>query len=172
MVCPACGGPVQGAFCARCGTPLRTPPPYPAPPPFAYVPRVPRHLQALGVLWCVYGAYRAARGTFAALFLMGIATHGIFRAWGSPRVFPFLPWDPWMAGAATFLAAISLVGAVASFAVGFSLLQRKTWGRLLAIAMGILVLIRIPLGTALGIYTLWVLAPAASALEYDALTNR
>jgi hypothetical protein len=38
--------------------------------------------------------------------------------------------------------------------------------------VGILVLIRVPIGTALGIYTLWVLAPAASAEEYDALTRR
>ena len=37
--------------------------------------------------------------------------------------------------------------------------------------LGILVLVRIPIGTALGIYTLWVLAPAPSADEYDTFTR-
>ena len=76
-----------------------------------------------------------------------------------------------MRPAASFLAVIVLLGAAASFTVGFSLLRRKPWGRTLAIILGILVLIRIPLGTALGIYTLWVLAPSASGEEYAALAD-
>jgi hypothetical protein len=57
---------------------------------------------------------------------------------------------------------------VLSFLTGFALLTRKPWGRVLAIVVAILTLIKIPFGTALGIYTLWVLAPAASAAEWDA----
>jgi hypothetical protein len=37
---------------------------------------------------------------------------------------------------------------------------------MLAIVMGCLNLIHIPFGTALGIYTLWVLLPAQSEREY------
>jgi hypothetical protein len=37
--------------------------------------------------------------------------------------------------------------------------------------LGILVVLRFPFGTALGIYTLWVLAPEESAREYDQLIN-
>jgi len=37
--------------------------------------------------------------------------------------------------------------------------------------LGILVVLRFPFGTALGIYTLWVLAPEESAREYDQLVN-
>jgi hypothetical protein len=33
-------------------------------------------------------------------------------------------------------------------------------------------LVKIPFGTALGIYTLWVLAPMASGMEYDAIADR
>jgi hypothetical protein len=82
-----------------------------------------------------------------------------------------MPYNPWIASAATFLVVVTLAGSVISIATGFALLQRRSWGRTLALVMGILALIRIPIGTGLGIYTLWVLAPAASAAEYDALTR-
>jgi len=55
---------------------------------------------------------------------------------------------------------------------GFALLTRQPWGRTLAIVAGILTLIRLPVGTALGIYTLWVLAPAASGAEYEEIAAR
>jgi len=173
MVCLACGKPVQGEFCSHCG--MRVPPPPSAPPaplPRARIePRVPSHLRPLGLLWCLFGAYRAVIAVIAALFLMGISSRWAFSRWGPIRVIPFLHYNPWLRGAAPFLAVLTIAGAVASFAAGFSLLQRKPWGRALAMVIGILVLIRIPLGTALGIYTLWVLAPAESAEEYEEITR-
>ena len=51
-------------------------------------------------------------------------------------------------------------------------MNRKPWGRTFAIVLAILQLIKIPFGTALGVYTLWVLAPAASGAEYDAIAER
>lgn len=56
--------------------------------------------------------------------------------------------------------------------VGYSLLTRKPWGRVLAIVLAVLALFKLPLGTALGIYTLWVLGPATSGMEYDALADQ
>jgi hypothetical protein len=35
--------------------------------------------------------------------------------------------------------------------------MRKSWGRVLAIVVGVLNLINFPIGTLIGIYTLWVL---------------
>ncbi len=55
--------------------------------------------------------------------------------------------------------------------VGWSLLTRRTWGRVLAIVAAVLVLFKFPFGTALGVYTLWVLAPAVSGLEYDSIAE-
>jgi hypothetical protein len=54
---------------------------------------------------------------------------------------------------ATFLLLLSVPGIV----VGYGLLKRKTWARTLAIVLGILNLFNFPLGTALGVYTLWAL---------------
>jgi hypothetical protein len=173
MQCPSCGNPVEGVFCSRCGAPVQAAPP-PAYPPVAYpmpiIPRVQQHLQTLGIMWCVFGVYRAAAGLFGAMFLFGMSRPGFLGNFGNPG-FPFGDHMPWMAGLAGFVAIISLVFAALSFLVGFSLMNRKPWGRTLAIVISIFELIKIPFGTALGIYTLWVLAPAASRAEYEAIAE-
>ena len=40
---------------------------------------------------------------------------------------------------------------------GIGLLKRRGWARILVLIIGILDLINIPIGTAIGIYTIWVL---------------
>ena len=52
-----------------------------------------------------------------------------------------------------FIAVLALPGLLA----GYGLLKRKKWGRILGIVDGVLNLFSIPLGTALGAYTLFVL---------------
>jgi len=57
------------------------------------------------------------------------------------------------------LVALALPGIIA----GYGLLKRKSWGRMLAIIVAILGLLNFPLGTAVGIYSLWVLLPEDAA---------
>src|SRR5438094_666742 len=52
-----------------------------------------------------------------------------------------------------FLAIVALPGIIG----GWGLLAQKQWARVLVIVLGILHLVNFPFGTALGIYTLWVL---------------
>jgi hypothetical protein len=52
-----------------------------------------------------------------------------------------------------FIAVLALLGLLA----GYGLLKRKKWGQILGIVDGVLNLFSIPLGTALGAYTLFVL---------------
>lgn len=182
MVCQACGSAIEpgGHFCPRCGAqvmaapPPQGPPPpqYPpyaayAPPP--YIPRVQRHLQALGTLWCVYAVFRIISGIFG-LFIFRAVTS---RRWGGD--WPFgghhWGWGPaWMQLMPVIMFFLVLTAMFGLF-VGYSLITRKPWGRVLAIVAGILVLFKIPLGTALGIYTLWVLAPSTSGMEYDSIAE-
>lgn len=60
------------------------------------------------------------------------------------------------AAIACFLILISLPGMFA----GIGLLKMQPWGRIVAIIVGVLHILSFPLGTALGIYTLWVLLNA------------
>ena len=55
--------------------------------------------------------------------------------------------------ALAFFTLLALPG----MAAGYGLLKRKQWGRILALIVGILDLFSVPLGTLLGLYTLFVL---------------
>lgn len=60
------------------------------------------------------------------------------------------------AGIAFFLIILSLPGMLA----GIGLLRMQPWGRIVAIVVGVLHILSFPFGTALGVYTLWVLLNA------------
>jgi hypothetical protein len=64
------------------------------------------------------------------------------------------------------LALMGLI-AVPSVIAGIGLLMRKEWGRILALVVGILSLIDIPFGTALGVYTIWVLMDAGGRQVFE-----
>ena len=44
----------------------------------------------------------------------------------------------------------------------YGLLARKPWARILALVVGILGLVNFPIGTAIGLYTFWVLTQPAA----------
>ncbi|HWW22444.1 MAG TPA: hypothetical protein VNY78_01020 [Edaphobacter sp.] len=141
-------------------------------PLYVPIPRVPRHLQTLGVLWCVFGVYRIVGGLFGMFFFRVATMRGRFGSeWPfGPMGGPFGP--HWMGAMLPFIATMIVVSAGLALLVGYSLLTRRPWGRTLAIIVGVLSLLKIPFGTALGIYTLWVLAPADSGAEYDSIADR
>ncbi len=189
MVCPACGASIVDGvrFCARCGTavaasPLHQPQPpaYSSAPtplaahyaaPFTPRPRVQRNLQAVSVLWFVYAAYRVFEGLVGIFFLHAFTTHSFLP--GFPFNHAVLASGPqWLAAVVPVIAAYTIVSVALSVIAGWSLLTRRSWGRTLAIIVAILSLLKFPFGTALGIYTLWVMAPAASALEWDAIADQ
>jgi len=69
----------------------------------------------------------------------------------------------WMIGGSLFLVAAG------GILVGWGLLNHRHWARVLAIVLGIVALLHPPFGTALGIYTLWVLLSDQGGAEYDRL---
>ena len=177
MVCQACGAPMeeQVHFCPKCGVQMVAAQPtfatYP-PPMHTQVPRVQRNLQTLGILWCAFGAYRVIGGLIGMFFLHAVSIGGFGDGWpfGSHAGAPFGP--AWMTSLLPFIAVYTVITAALALLVGYSLLTRRPWGRTLAIVVGILTLLKPLLGTALGIYTLWVLAPSVSGYEYDAIADR
>jgi hypothetical protein len=130
--------------------------------------RVESHIQTLGILWCVYAGYRILRGLFALAIVHTVITN--FGGWGEG-------WPggdfhaAWLTPLLPILGILTVIWSGLAAFTGYSLLTRRPWGRTLAIVVAILTLIKIPVGTALGIYTLWVLGPAASDVEYEAMTQ-
>ncbi len=171
MVCQSCGAEVNAdAFCSKCGTqmPAQAQPAYPPFPPAAYVSRVQQHVQPLGILWCVYGVYRLVTAGIGFFVLRTFAWHQFGFDWP----FHHAGAAPWFVGLLPLMIAMTVVASGLALLTGYALVTRKPWGRVLAIVVGILALLKIPFGTALGIYTLWVLASGVSGMEYDAIADR
>ena len=175
MYCSNCGAAIHAGmkFCNTCGRPIDPLAAAPAPPVTASaapaavtaVPsataraRLEKHLKVLGILWVIMSLMRLIPGAF--LFFFKDLFAGYLH--GPARLF-FLP----MAG---FIGVLLVGTALAGLAAGIGLLERRTWARVLAIMLGIISLIHMPFGTALGIYTLWVLMPAESEREYRRLAG-
>lgn len=121
--------------------------------------RVERHIQILAVLWIVWAVIRLLPG-FGLLFF------GRF-------ILPAFPFNlrSFFMPFAAFTGAYFLAFAAFCFVTGWGLMERKSWARVVAIIAAILSLIHPVLGTALGIYTLWVIAPRESEEEYRRLSQ-
>ncbi|MEI9974200.1 MAG: hypothetical protein WDO73_20415 [Ignavibacteriota bacterium] len=117
--------------------------------------RVEGHVRMLGYFWLAYSMLRLAGGWMASRFF----SH--WGLWWNPDFPPFLPHI--LHGIGFILMATGVLGILA----GWGLLERQPWARTLAIVLGFLALFHFGIGTALGIYTLWVLLSAASAVEYQ-----
>ncbi len=161
MFCDRCGFQlVEGQrFCSSCGKPVGL-----AIVPLERQGKVERNIQVLAVLWLVSGAMSLI-GCFVLLMLGNLLFRGgiVFPGAGG---FP-----PFLRGIFNFAAIIVGAHAALSIIAGWGLLERQTWARAIAIVAAFLALFHIPLGTALGVYTIWVLLPNESGEEYDRLAR-
>ncbi|HEY6763880.1 MAG TPA: zinc ribbon domain-containing protein [Candidatus Sulfotelmatobacter sp.] len=157
MFCDSCGTNLHPgqAFCSGCGKPIIGPVP-------ALVlslqsrQRVQRNLQLLAILWFAISAFNV---------LIGVATYIIANTlFARPGGTMFL--RPLLSAVSIFVLGGSALG----FFAGWGLMNRDAWARPLTLVLAFFVLfINIPLGTAVGVYTLWVLLPRESQQEYEAL---
>ena len=161
MFCDQCGGQLQvgDVRCGRCGKTvlglieLRR-------------SRVREHVRLLGILWMAYSSLYVVAGV-GALVVAQTILGGTFHINGGPP--PEV--TVWLRPLANCFGCLILLIAATGFFTGWGLLRREGWARTVALVVGFLALLRIPLGTALGIYTLWVLLPAQSDDEYKALAQ-
>jgi hypothetical protein len=157
MFCDRCGSELQPAqkFCSGCGRPVGV-----ALVQRASDGRVARNISVLAILWLVASALNLLGGL--GLFMVSRVIFG--------RLVRFEPdFQGFLHGLLGWLGAFLLFKAVAGFAAGWGLIQRESWARPLALVLGFISLVHIPLGTALGVYTIWVLMPQQSEEEYAAL---
>ena len=183
MYCDGCGTQLTsgGQFCTKCGKPivgsaaLSSPSLGQAEAPAAAAAaapdgRVRRNIRGLAILWMISGILR----------LMGIGWMMIFgrmffpfmRGWRGPVVWPFggrwgldVPFMPGLFSVGIFLGLFGVLHLV----LAWGLFEREPWARMLGLVLGLLALVRFPFGTALGIYTMWVLLPVACGEEYEGL---
>lgn len=166
MYCDRCGSSLtpSSQFCSSCGKHvigagnLSSSAVY---DPSEY--RVRRHIQRLATLWIIQGALRLLLILWIAvggrMFFPPFFEHGRFGMF----FFPSFAWGP--------VLAVLSVFCVLHFVLAWGLYERRLWARYLGLVLGFLALVRFPFGTALGIYTIWVLLPESSGREYQRLAH-
>ena len=162
MFCDRCGASVEvdQRFCGRCGRefaggaggsvlafPRRS--------------RVGEHIRLLGILWLALSALNAVGGL--VLFVLANTLFAHLPEMGAPQ-----GTTEWLRPFLSVIAILVASKGLAGFFAGWGLLQRESWARMLTLVLAFLALFNIPFGTALGIYSLWVLLPAGSEAEYRA----
>ena len=156
MFCEACGTELQpgSRVCSKCGREL-----------IGYEEikrdRLARHVQLLGIFWVTYSVLHLIGGLALMVLANTLFVH--LRSEGAPS---FL--QPLMSMIAMFLFIKGALG----IATGWGLLVRAAWARVMSIILGFLSMVNVPFGTALGIYTVWVLLSPGADVEYSALAER
>ena len=161
MFCDQCGAPLQSGEprCGRCGKTV-----------LGLIElrhsRVREHVRLVGILWMAYSALHVVAGVVVIIVAHTIFGHVIHIPNGPPPEVTV-----WLRPLLSFVGWLILMKAAADFIAGWGLLQRQKWARIFALVVGFVALLSVPLGTALGIYTLWVLLPTQSDDEYKALAQ-
>jgi hypothetical protein len=155
MFCDRCGARLSdpAKFCPICGKAAGVTPLMPIDS------RIAGHVRLVGMLWLALSAFHLIPG----LILLSLFGHGM---WFQPLAVP-----GFVHGILTVVGWMLLAGSILGLVTGWGLLQREPWARGLAIVMACLNLVHMPFGTILGIYTLWVLLPAASEQEYRSVAR-
>jgi tRNA A-37 threonylcarbamoyl transferase component Bud32 len=124
--------PVAGAGQALVGAPA--------------INRMEKHITIVAVINIVFGAL----GTLVGLFLFLVIFGGGLIS-GDPTA------ENVTAIVGIAICALFMLTSVPEIIAGIGLLKRRGWARILALIIAVLDLLNIPLGTAIGIYTIWVL---------------
>jgi hypothetical protein len=161
MFCDQCGGQLQAGElrCGHCNKPV-----------LGLVElrrsRVREHVRLVGILWMAYSALHVLAGV-AAIVVAQVIFGNAFHVHGGPP--PEV--SVWLRPLITVVGWLILAKAAVGFFAGWGLLRREEWARTVALVMGFIALLSVPIGTGLGIYTLWVLLPQQSNEEYRALAQ-
>ncbi|HUA13944.1 MAG TPA: zinc ribbon domain-containing protein [Verrucomicrobiae bacterium] len=162
MFCDGCGAAVQAgqAYCGQCGKQIVGPVAAPASPG-----RVQQHIHLLSILWLAFSALNAVGGLILLVLANTLFMH--LHEMGAPQEVP----TGFLSSLVTTIGALVLAKAAIGFFAGWGLLQHESWARVVILVLAFISLIHVPFGTALGVYTLWVLLPHEAQREYEALVK-
>lgn len=168
MFCTACGTAITAGqpVCSKCGQPLT--PMAPAGPAVSFeLDRYRSHVRALAIVWFIYGALSLLLGIVGLAFARNFVLPHLGQWINGPDAPPIPPGFFQMMLHFAWIAVA--IRAALAFFTGWGLMQEERWGRILAIIASVLALIRIPLGTALGIWTLVMLLGYRHSQLYEQL---
>ena len=164
MFCDRCGTAAlpNQTTCAKCGRQFYIAPAYAYPA----ANRVASHHRLLGIFWIALSALNLLGGL--VLLIVGNAFIAHLHDFGAPPQFPVGA----MHALVVVIAFIAIGKAAFGAAAGVGLLKFEPWARILTIVLAVLSLLSFPFGTALGIYSMWVLLPSESEREYEVASRQ
>jgi len=119
------------------------------------------HVKILGILHIVYGILGVLAGIIILLIFGGLAGVVSVAAHSADALIAV----PILGGIGAFIFILLLALSLPGIVAGFGLIEFRPWARMLTIILSALELMSVPIGTALGIYGLWVLlSPGAEQL--------
>ncbi len=122
--------------------------------------RVQEHVRLLAILWFAFSALNALAGVILVILANTLFLH--LHDLGAPEA-PTSFLHPLI----MVLGIFAIAKGVAGFLTGWGLLNREPWARIGTLILAFVSLLNPPFGTALGVYTLWVLLPARAEEEYE-----
>jgi hypothetical protein len=159
--------PGQG-FCPQCGHPVATAVP-PVPGLEFQLENYASKVKTLGIVWFIYAGLALVTGIIGLAFANAILSGGFGPWMQGPWAHGALP-PMWFGPALVHFVWIFLVLRVGlALVAGWGLLEHTQWGRIVAIVAAFLSLLKFPLGTAMGIWTLVVLLGYRNSTLYEQL---
>ena len=163
MYCDACGTAVQRdqAFCSKCGKQIIGPVSWAQP----RAGRVQEHVRLVALFWLAFSAFNTVGSV--VLYVIANTVFANPQGLGAPEAS-----TAFLRPLLSVIAILLLGKAAIGFLAGWGLLQREKWARVIVLVLAFVSLFtNIPFGTALGVYTMWVLLPSESEREYDTLAE-
>jgi hypothetical protein len=167
MFCSGCGlASVPGQLvCPQCGRPAAPVVP-PVPGLQFQVESYAGKIRALSIVWFIYAGFSVLTGFAGLAFAHAFFSHRL-GGWNHGP-WPNGPGPEWFGPALFHLVWVSiLVRTALAVVAAWGLLERARWGRIFAIVVAILSLIKFPFGTAIGIWTLVVLLGFRNSMLYQ-----
>lgn len=119
-----------------------------------------RHRKALGILHIIYGLF-IIMITAGSILLYGIGCSyighwpvfsGVHLNHFSNNPLRDILFSMWF-----LVTAVTILSSIAGIIGGIGLQYHRNWARIMLLVVAVPVVLRVPLGTALGAYTLWIL---------------
>ena len=111
------------------------------------------HVRVLGILHLAFGALGVLTAIFLSVLFGGITSLIGMNATGDDARIAI----PILGGIGTLIVLVTVALSIPSLIAGWGLLSYRPWARILTIILSIVLLVHLPLGTALGFYGFWVL---------------
>ncbi|RJP25802.1 MAG: hypothetical protein C4527_16515 [Candidatus Omnitrophota bacterium] len=123
-----------------------------------------QHVRIVGVLHIIAGAFGILIGIIVLFVMGGVAfIVGVSAETGGSEIA-----IPILMAIGVIFAGFAMITSIPGILAGLGLLKRQSWARFLAIFISILYIpLHVPLGTALGVYSLWVLFSKETELLFN-----